>query len=329
MEVRAVHQGLRRGLVVIFVLVSVVASTQDRGPAGGGRTDGNGGGAEAAAGGRQLILRGWDEVSRAERPRAYTNPAWLLLLVPGTLWFGYALLGRLFPRRLAFFVLLPLLLGAAPGGPERMIREAERLYGAGQYASALQLYRQAATLLPANPVLLYDLAVAADRVGERGYAIAYLRRALKQDPGDRVTRGALRYLEDSYELQGQVPPPLPVHPDLPFFLTIGSANLTLIVAGLVVRRGRVQFLIALVLAAVFTAAALGVFLARLQAEARPVGVLIGQTRLLRIPEADSRNWLELPAGTTLRVRGRAAGYSLVETGSQLKGWVAEERIILD
>ena len=88
-------------------------------------------------------------------------------------------------------------------------------------------------------------------------------------------------------------------------------------------------LIALVLAAVFTAASLGLLVARLASEARPVGVLAVRTRLLRVPEPDSRVWLELPAGTALHVRGRAGTYALVETGSQLKGWVAEERILLD
>jgi len=307
MDVGTIRRGLRPGLVALFLLAAAFLAAQPEQPA----------------------LRGWEEISRASRARACANPAWLLLLLPGTLFFGYALLGRRVLRRLPFLALLPLMLGAEAGGPEQIVREAESLYAAGQHVAALQRYRQAAELLPDNPVLMHDLALAANRAGERGYAIAYIRRAVKEEPRDAASRAALAYLEQFYELQGQVPVPLPVHPDLPFFLTLGFANLTLVMAGLVVRRGRVQFLIVLVLAAVFTAASLGVLVARLASEARPVGVLVGQTRLLRIPEPDSRVWLELPAGTTLWVRGRAGAYSLVETGSQLKGWVAGNRILLD
>jgi tetratricopeptide (TPR) repeat protein len=252
-----------------------------------------------------------------------------LLLAPGLLFLLYALLGPRFFRRLPLLLLLPLLLAADAPEPEGLVREAEGLFAAGKYASALQRYRQAAELLPDNPVLLYDLALTAHRAGERGYAIAYIRRAVSLDPRDREARAALAGLEQAYELPGQVPMPLPVHPDLPFFLTIGFANLTLAMAALVARRGRVRRLIALVLAAVFTAASLGLLVARLASETRPVGVLVARTRLLRVPEPDSRVWLELPAGTALRVRGRVGTYALVETGSQLKGWVAEERILLD
>lgn len=327
MEVRTVHGGLRAGLVALLLLGAALSWAQDRTdePAGGRGTSASG----RAAQDLQLRLRGWEEISRADRPRAYTNPAWLLLLAPGVSFFGYALLGRLFPRRLPFFLLLPLLLGATPGGPEQLVREAEGLFRGGDYHSALERYREAAELLPGNPVLLYDLALSSHLAGERGHAVAYLRRAVREEPRDLTLRSALARLEAAYELQGQLPLPLPVHADVPFFLAICFANLTLVMASFVVRRGRVQFLIVLVLAAVFTAASLGVLGGRLLGQSRPVGVLEEQSPLLRIPEPDSRTWLELPAGTTLRIRGLVKGFSLVETGSQLRGWVAEDRILLD
>lgn len=330
MDVRAVRGALRPGLVAAAIAAALLAAGLAFAQQGGRPAAGPAGSTSAAPQQLEMSLRGWEEIAGGGRPRAYTRPAWLLLLAPGALFLGYALLSRLWPRRLPFlFLLLPLLLGASSEQAERLVREAEGLYGAGEYAEALLRYREAAELLPGNPALYHDLGVAAHRAGQRGRAIAAFRRCLKVDPHDAGARAALRHLEEAYGLEAQVPLPLPVHPDLFFFLTLGLANAALVMAGLVIRRGRVQFLIVLVLAGVFAAASLGVFLARVAAENRPVGVLAENTRLLRIPDPDSRTWLELPAGSALRVRGRAAGYLLVQTGSQFRGWVSEERVLLD
>jgi hypothetical protein len=98
----------------------------------------------------------------------------------------------------------------------------------------------------------------------------------------------------------------------------------------VVRTKKVQFLISLVLVAIVSLGCLAFFVGRILMETREVGVVVSEEgELFRVPEEDSKSWFELPAGTSLWVRGQAGNYYLVETPSEIKGWVRNDMILID
>jgi hypothetical protein len=320
-------RGARKGLVALVFLLAVA-------PIGAARPQGERSAAEgpavlagsAAAG---LTPKGWEEVQRSSCGGAYRKPLNLLFLLPGTLFFAFALPGRR-RRRLLPFLSLLLLLGLSPEGAEQLVRGGEQAYRQGRFQEAARLYGEASELLPCNPALSYDLAIALHGAGQRGPAIHHLRRSLKGQPADGQVQAALQSLERSYGLLGQLPAPPGVHPDLFFWLSIVLCNLSLVTAAFVVRRRGVQVLIAFVLLVIAMGSSLGLFLGYLGRDSQRGGVVVSEgVGLQRIPEADSGNWLELPAGTSLRVRGETGGYYLVETSSRLQGWVPKDQFLLD
>ena len=149
-------------------------------------------------------------------------------------------------------------------------------------------------------------------------------------PADMQARRALEAVERRYDLAGQVAPPLVIHPDIAYLLLLIFANLALVVGAFVVRTRKVEFLIILVLVAIVALGCLAFFLGLIGVDARSVGVVVSaQGELYRVPEEDSKSWFELPEGTSLFVRGRSGGYYLVETPSEIEGWVKSDSILID
>jgi hypothetical protein len=137
-------------------------------------------------------------------------------------------------------------------------------------------------------------------------------------------------VEQHNDLVGQVAPPFPVHPDIAFLLVLVFANTALVMGAFVVRTKKVQFLISLVLVAIAVLGCLAFFWGRVLQESRSVGVVYAaEGELFRVPEEDSRSWFALPVGTSLWIKGRSGLYYLVETPSQIQGWVRSDTILID
>jgi tetratricopeptide (TPR) repeat protein len=278
---------------------------------------------------QDLSLKELNEIKKSDCTRHYSNPLNLLFLLPGMLFFLFALVTRRYKNILPFFFLV-LLMASSAQDPYISIREAERSFQAGRYAEAVEFYRQAEQTLSCNPAIRYNLGILSHYLGEQGYAIHYLRQSLREKPGDPQVRGVLQILEQGYGLVGQVVAPFPVHPDLAYLLLLLFANAALIMAAFVVRTKRVQFLIFFVLLTIAALGSFAFFAGRLHSESRPVGVVISEgSNLNRIPEEDSNSWFELPSGTSLWIRGQFGEYYLVETPSDIMGWVRTDSILID
>ncbi len=278
---------------------------------------------------QDLPLKELNEIKKSNCTRHYSNPLNLLFLLPGMLFFLFALVTRKAKNILPFFFLL-LLMASSEHDPYISIREAERSFQAGHYTEAIELYRQAEQALSCNPALLYNLGILSHYIGEQGYAIHYLRQSLREKPGDPQGREVLQSLEQRYGLVAQVAAPFPVHPNLAYLLLLLFANASLIMAAFVVRTKRVQFLISFVLLTIAALGSFTFFVGRLHSESRSVGVVISEgSDLNRVPEEDSKSWFELPSGTSLWIKGQFGDYYLVETSSEIMGWVQTNTILLD
>ncbi|UCF96651.1 MAG: hypothetical protein JSV89_15940 [Spirochaetaceae bacterium] len=269
------------------------------------------------------------EIKSSDCKRRYSNPRNFLFLLPGVLFFLFALITRNYGKIFPFFGLL-LLLGSSEPDPSAAIRRAEQSFVSGRYLEAMEGYKQAEQQLPCNSAILYNLGILSHYLGRQGYAVHYLRRSLRLAPADGQVQYALQLLEQDYDLAGQVPPPFPVHPDVAFVLLLVFTNVTFIIGAFVLRTKKVQFLITLVLVAIATLGCLAFFVGRRLADVRSVAVVIAEeSQLYRVPEEDSKSWFELPAGTSLWIRGSSGQYYLVETPAQIEGWVRSDTILID
>jgi tetratricopeptide (TPR) repeat protein len=279
--------------------------------------------------GLQLRLKERTEVERSECKQHYKNPLNLLFLLPGLSFFIFALVTRNSRKPFLFFGLL-FLLGSSEPNRIALVQKAQESFASGNYQEAMETYKQAEKLLPCNSAVLYDLGVVSFYLEQPGFAVHYLRRALRVNPADRQARRALQALERHFDLDGQVAPPFPLHPDVAYLLLLVFANTAFVLGAFVVRTKKVQFLISLVLVTIVALGCLAFFLGRIHIESRSVGVVVSaQGELLRVPEEDSKSWFELPEGTSLFVRGRSGGYYLVETSSEIEGWVQRDTILID
>jgi hypothetical protein len=318
----AIARGFRTGLVAVAILFVCIpgfsqVSSQPADTLTSAEPTGN------------PSLKDLEEIQSSYCKLRYKNLLNLLFLLPGMIFFFYAVLTR-GSRKMWFFFTLVLLLGA--GGPDRFapLRQAEELFAARRYAEAIDIYTQAEQDFPCNSAILYNIGILHHYLGQQGYAVHYLRRSLRLAPGDRQARAALQYLQQSYGLVGQVSPPFPVHPDIAFQLLLVFVNAAFITGAFVVRTKKVHFLIALVLIAIAVLGCAVFFVGRLLAESRSVGVVSEQSsELYRVPEQDSKSWFELPMGTSLWIRGRSGQYYLVETPSQIDGWVRSDTLLID
>jgi tetratricopeptide (TPR) repeat protein len=277
----------------------------------------------------ELGLKDLREIEHSDCRRRYTNPLNLLFLLPGVLFFILAVATRNSGKAFLFFGLLFLLASGDPGH-FAAIRQAQESYASGRYAEALEIYKQVEQDMPCNSAVLYNLGILSHHLGEKGYAVHYLRRSLRQAPADRQARSALKVLEQSYGLAGQVALPVPVHPDIAYLLMLVLTNAAFVMGAYVVRSKKIGFIIALVLVAIAALGCSAFFVGRLLAESRSVGVVsFENSELYRIPERDSKSWFQLPMGTSLWIRGRSGQYYLVETPSQIEGWVRKSLILID
>ena len=276
-----------------------------------------------------LPLKDLAEVESSDCKQRYSNPLNLLFLLPGLLFFIFALISRNYRRPLFFFGLL-FLLGSTEPERSTLIRQAEESFASEHYAQAMESYRQAEKLLSCNSAVLYNLGVVSHYMGQPGYALHYLRRSLRLAPADRQVRSALQAFEGHYDLAGQVAAPIPVHPDVAYVLLLAFVNAAFVLGAFVVRTKKVQFLISLVLVAIAALGSLAFLLGRISLESRSVGVVVSEGgELFRVPEEDSKSWFELPEGTSLWIRGQTGSYYLVETPSQIEGWVRSDTILVD
>jgi tetratricopeptide (TPR) repeat protein len=324
MGIGTLGRALRAGLVgILLAFACTTAFSQDLDIPGD---------SEAVPSGQQevdLSLKDYAEIGRSECKEHYSNLLNLLFLLPGMLFFVVAVITRRTGKLFFIFALL-LLLGSTGSEHSTLIQEAEQSFASGDYGRAMEIYRQVEKQLPCNSAVLYNLGVVSSYLVQPGYAIHYLRRSLRLAPADRQARSALLNLERRYGLAGQVAPPFPVDPDLAYLLMLVFTNAVFVMGALVFRTKKVQFLISLVLVAIAALGCLAFFLGRLYLESRSVGVVVSdEGELFRVPEQDSRSWFDLPAGTSLWIRGRTGKYYLVETPAQIDGWVRRDTILID
>lgn len=94
---------------------------------------------------------------------------------------------------IALLVAAPFAFGQE-NDPKKLFGEANRLYDAQNYPSAIKLYEQLAGQGIHTPALYYNLASAHFKTKAIGKSVLYLLRAEKLSPGDDDIEGNLRFV---------------------------------------------------------------------------------------------------------------------------------------
>lgn len=275
----------------------------------------------------ELVPLTTEEVLGMERPRLFDSWTSYLLLLPGPLVF---FIGFLWTRRrhilpLIFVVAAVSSLVADSHG--ELVDAGVSAIKAGRYLEAIDRFHTALRERPHSPGLYYNLAVVYQRLDEPAYTVYNLRRAVEERPLEPRFREALRQVEASLGMQGQLEPGRLLHPDSYFAAGVVFFNLLFLVMALrrLPRGGRIILATVLLLLAVASFSVLGY---RLTLGDRPIAVIgPGSGPLRRIPDAESRPWLSLPATTPVEIVKRMPPLVLVRTAYGVKGWISETAVL--
>lgn len=258
----------------------------------------------------------------------YLNPWFYLLLLPPVL------LSILLPalRTSGIVALLALAALAPTVDAQGDISEAEaalRLYQSGSLGSAYETLRPIAEDSK-DPGTRYNFALLAYQIGNTGESIYYLREAVRLQPNFPIARDALAYIEGSVGLENQVPPSRRIHPDRYLIVFIVLAYILGVLALLPLRYRSGIYTVAvvlLVIALLATLGGIGLSIRLLREPTVVVSAPVGEMR--RIPQDIAEPWVELPEGTALIARDHHEKYFLVETGSEITGWIHSDQLLID
>ena len=193
-------------------------------------------------------------------------------------------------------------------------------YWKGDFSDAVEFFSRAAQGMPDSPGVHYNLGISHAALADVPRAVFHLRRAVVIRPGNLMFRAALIRVEGESGLSRQYGTPR-FHPDLFFFALVITGNLTFAAPG-VFRKRSAGFILggSLLVLAALSLAGLGYTAAERDS---PWGVVsVDGAELRKIPLPSSSEWLRLPAGATVRIRGESGGYVLARTGFDVEGWLA-------
>jgi hypothetical protein len=190
----------------------------------------------------------------------------------------------------------------------------------GDLVAAEAAYRAAASRAECPGAMWYNLGLVATAADQTPSAIAWLRAASRANLAEVDTRAELRRIEAAAALSGQHGIAPFIHADLPFAGFITVYSLAVVVLGLLLRAGRVGWLITLILLTMIGAGLLATTVASVIHERQPLAVATSAI-LKRVPIDAASDWVALQPGTTLAVRGAHGEYDLVRTARGLDAWV--------
>ncbi len=228
------------------------------------------------------------------------------------------------PFHLRLLVRLGLRRGVLDLRPEAgaAVNAGVQAFVDGRIAEADKSFAEAERAGCCSPALSYDRALCSYGLGRRAQTSASLLRAIAHDPGNAEYRETFAFVSAEYGLGSHVLPATVLTPDLLLATALSSAAAGLVALGLLLATRGGSWFIAFALLALASGAA-AALLAYNGVEARaPLAVVAARSAAMRrVPLDQAQVWMTLAEGTTVRIRGRAGDYVLVETGLRVEGWL--------
>ncbi len=258
----------------------------------------------------------------------YLNPWFYLLLLPPVL------LSILLPalRTSGIVALLALAALSPPANAQVSTSPAEiarQLYLDGFLGNAYETLKPTAEE-STDPGTKYNFALMAYQTGNTGEAVFHLREAIRLQPNFTLARDALGYIEEAAGLENQVPPSRRIHPDryLIAFIVLAYVLGGFALLPLRYRSGIYTVVVVLIVFALLaTLSGIGFSILHRREATAVVYSSVGELR--RIPQDIAEPWVQLPEGTALIAQDQHQEYFLVETGSEITGWIHSDQLLID
>lgn len=275
----------------------------------------------------EMVPLSADEVSAMERPRLFDTWTSYLLLLPGPLVFLGGFLWRRRRRILPAVFIVASVLSLNAEAHVDLVSAGVSAIDEGRYLEAVDRFQTALLQRPYSPGLYYNLAVVYQRLDEPAYTVYNLRRAVEERPLEPRFRDALRHVEVSLDMQGQLEPGQLLHPDSYFAAGVVFFNLLFLVIAIrrLPRGGRI---ILGTLFLLLSVASFSVLAYRVTLGDRTIAVVgPGAGPLRRIPDVESSPWMSLPATTPVEIVKRMPPLVLVRTAYGVEGWISETSVL--
>lgn len=279
--------------------------------------------------GDSLELMDWQEALQTQPWTFYQEPwAWLFIL-PGLLVFAFWAVKSTLSRFL-LVVLLPLFLSFSAGEikepPE--FTQGVNYHKENRFAEAKNSFDKVLQSYPDNPGILYNRALVAFKEGSLFETQQNLRRALRRAQSLPEASALLLKVQTAAGLQDQWSPSPALSPVVFWVIMMLGINVSLVLFGFWINRRKFNVL-SLAVGTLVGALASGVVYTNLldyqEGPAGVIGITLGNLR--RVPGEKAENWMTLAGGTSVRILGSNHGFSLIQTGYGLEGWVADREIL--
>ncbi|MBN2651557.1 MAG: BatD family protein [Spirochaetales bacterium] len=200
-------------------------------------------------------------------------------------------------------------------------------YERGDFKESCGFFQKGLDYEPDNSFLAFNLSLASFQMGDVAQSIYFARYAIRKDPGRQEFVVFLHELEREYNLGNQLGSNVVLDPDIFLILLIVLSNIFLLLVSIwILKRNNWLVVVGVMLFLLVVGSGSGFFITKSNVDDW-MEICKESSSLLNIPKSDSREIINLPAGTAVKVLGEAGSYLLVDTGYGLQGWINRTDLI--
>lgn len=197
------------------------------------------------------------------------------------------------------------------------------------FQEAINIYNNLTDKLPYNYGLFMNLSILWDKIGDKTKAVYNVRMAERIYPQNKQIQKLKLYLADSEEFyQKQAKTVTLFNPDYIFFILIVTINLLLYIFIKTRKSGNITTVSIQIFLSLIS---LSLFIGILYIDNRNnVNSGIINTKgasIKKVPNDMAKDWMELPEGYTVYIRGEWEDKFLIETEYGLQGWITKTELL--
>ena len=199
------------------------------------------------------------------------------------------------------------------------LEKAEISYQNGDYVMASESFYSAKLIQKCDSAISYNIAASQLAAGNKSAAMAWLRQAIQESPNNNNYRRELSELEKLMKVESNHAPAFFLSKSVFFYSTIVFFHI-LIGFSLVPKQRRYKSLFFTGILFFLIGTSVILFSHTVYEENKTIKVF-ESSQLRKIPLKAAKEWIPIPDGTTLQIKGEYNNFFLVQTSYGLDAWV--------